>query len=325
AATSTRRPRHAARRNRQHTTRLPALAGLVVTTLVAGCTVGSPGSGDSGKPVALTTFTVIADMAENVAGDDVDVRSITKIGAEIHGYEPTPRDIQRAQDADIILDNGLGLERWFEQFVADLDVPHAVLSDGIDPLPIEGGDEDGEPNPHAWMSPDNAQRYVDNIVTALAETAPEHRDDFRARGERYKDRIADVGSSMRDELESIPERSRVLVTCEGAFGYLTRDTGMSEQYLWPVNAETEVTPQSMRAAVTRVEDDDVPAVFCESTVNDSTMRQVAADSGAEFGGTLHVDSLTESDGVAPTYLELLQHNARTITAGLTGAPTDADE
>lgn len=299
-----------------HSRRFVRLVALAITAgVLAACTVSPSGSSD--KPVALTTFTVIADMAENVAGDDVEVRSITKIGAEIHGYEPTPQDIRRAQGADIILDNGLGLERWFKQFVADLDSPHATLSDGVEPMAIADGDDEGKPNPHAWMSPANARRYVDNIVTALSKIAPKHHDEFRERADRYQERISDVGESLRSTLDTIPKSSRVLVSCEGAFSYLARDVGMAEQYLWPVNAESQATPGSVEAAITRVTDDQVPAVFCESTVNDSTMRQVARESEADFGGVLYVDSLTEPDGAAPTYLDMISTNAETIAHGLT--------
>lgn len=257
-------------------------------------------------------------MAENVAGNDVEVRSITKIGAEIHGYEPTPQDVRRAQHADVILDNGLGLERWFKKFVTDIDAPHVTLSKGVSPVAIEGGDEAGKPNPHAWMSPSNAKIYVDNIVAALSRIAPEHRSDFEARADRYRQRIDRVGKSLRSELETIPPKSRVLVTCEGAFSYLARDMKMAEQYLWPVNAESEATPRSIEATITRVQGDRVPAVFCESTVNDKAQRQVARETGAEFGDVLYVDSLTKPDGQAPTFLELLTHNSETITNALKG-------
>ena len=109
---------------------------------------------DGGKPRVLTTFSVVAVMAKNVAGDRVEVESITKPGAEIHGYEPTPSDIAKAEDADLIFDNGLGLERWFDQFVEGSDAERVTLSEGVQPIAIEGESEyAGKPNPHAWMSP----------------------------------------------------------------------------------------------------------------------------------------------------------------------------
>lgn len=270
------------------------------------------------QPVVLTTFTVLEDIAQNVAGDHLDVQSITKPGAEIHGYEPTPSDIRRAEDADLILDNGLGLELWFEQFVADIDVPHEVVSGGVEVVNISEDSYKGLPNPHAWMSPLNVQIYVDNMVDAFSELDPDHARDFRENGEAYKGKLQDVQDQLVDELSELPESQRALVTCEGAFSYLTRDAGLTEKYIWAVNAEQQATPTQISSAIEFVKDNDVPAVFCESTVSDKPMQQVVAATDAEFGGTLYVDSLSTKDGAVPTYLDLIQFDADTIITAMTG-------
>ena len=133
------------------------------------------------KMKVVTTFTVLADMAMNVAGDAADVVSITKPGAEIHGYEPTPQDIVRASDADLILWNGMNLELWFEQFFSNMeDVPSAILTDGIVPISISAGSYEGKPNPHAWMGLDNALIYIDNIVLAFSKQDPKNADVYMA-------------------------------------------------------------------------------------------------------------------------------------------------
>jgi manganese transport system substrate-binding protein len=253
---------------------------------------------------------VLADIAQNVAGDHLRVESITRVGAEIHGYEPTPGDIARA---------GLNLEAWFEQFVEQLDVPHVVVSDGIDPIDITEDAYAGKPNPHAWMSPVNVQIYVDNIVEAFSELDPEHAADFQANGEAYGAELQSVQDELIDELSALPENQRALVTCEGAFSYLARDAGLAEQYIWPVNAEQQATPQQIADAIEFVNDNDVPAVFCESTVSDAPMQQVVDATQAEFGGTLYVDSLSEADGPVPTYLDLIRFDADTIVTALTGS------
>jgi manganese transport system substrate-binding protein len=269
--------------------------------------------------VVLTTFTVLADVAQNVAGDHLRVESITKAGAEIHGYEPTPRDIAKASEADLILDNGLNLESWFGQFVESVDVPHVVVSDGVEPLDIAEDAYAGKPNPHAWMSPVNVQLYVDNMVDAFGELDPAHADDFEANGAAYKKELQKVQDELVDGLSALPENQRALVTCEGAFSYLARDAGLTERYIWPVNAEQQATPQQITSAIEFVEDNDVPAVFCESTVSDKPMRQVAEATGAAFGGTLYVDSLSEADGPVPTYLDLIRYDTTTIVDALTGS------
>ena len=292
---------------------------LALAAALAGCAGGAAdGDADDDRPVVLTTFTVLADMAQNVAGEHLRVESLTKVGAEIHGYEPTPGDVRRAADADLILDNGLGLEAWFAQFVDSVDVPHVVVSDGVEPIDISGDAYAGLPNPHAWMSPVNAAIYVDNMVSAFGELDPENADDYAANGEAYKAELQEVFDGLLAELDAVPEAERALVTCEGAFSYLARDAGLDEVYIWPVNAEQQATPQRIAAVIERVDDDGIPAVFCESTVSDRPMQQVVEATGAAFGGTLYVDSLSEPDGPVPTYLDLLRHDAELIVAGLRG-------
>ncbi|MEH3088393.1 MAG: metal ABC transporter substrate-binding protein [Microbacterium arborescens] len=283
--------------------------------MLAGC--GAPRTTAS-EPVVLTTFTVLADIARNVAGDRLEVRSITKAGAEIHSYEPTPRDIAAASDAALVLDNGLGLESWFARFVDTADAPHAVVSDGIDTIDITGDAYAGKPNPHAWMSPLNVQIYVANIVAAFSDLDPAGADAYAANGAAYTRELQQVHDELVAQLAALPERQRALVTCEGAFSYLARDAGLTEAYIWPVNAEQQATPQQIRDTIAFVDDHDVPAVFCESTVSDRPMRQVAEATGAAFAGILYVDSLSEADGPVPTYLDLIRHDADTIVAGLTG-------
>lgn len=294
-----------------------ATVALLLAAALSACAAPGGVAHDDGKPVVLATFTVIADIARNVAGEHLTVESITKAGAEIHGYEPTPGDIRKASDADLILDNGLNLELWFQQFVDELDVPHVVVSEGVEVMDIIEDAYAGKPNPHAWMSPVNVQLYVDNMVAAFSELDPGHAADFAANGEAYKSELQAVQDDLVSELSALPENERALVTCEGAFSYLARDAGLTEKYLWPVNAEQQATPQQIASAIEFVRAKEVPAVFCESTVSDRPMRQVVEATGATFGGTLYVDSLSEADGPVPSYLDLIRYDAATIIDALT--------
>lgn len=270
------------------------------------------------KMKVVTTFTVLADMAQNVAGDAAEVVSITKPGAEIHGYEPTPQDIVRASDADLVLWNGMNLELWFEQFVANLgDIPSVTLSEGIDPIAIGSGSYAGKPNPHAWMGLDNALIYIDNIATAFSEHDPENAATYAANAEAYKDALRATIEPLRQQIAAIPEDRRWLVTCEGAFSYLARDFGMRELYLWPMNADQVGTPQQVRGVIDGVRENDIPVVFCESTVSSAPAEQVARETGASYGGVLYVDSLSTADGPVPTYLDLLTVTSQTVADGLT--------
>lgn len=288
------------------------LGAMAAALLLAG-----PAAAE-GRMKVVTTFTVIADMAGRVAGDAADVVSITKPGAEIHGYEPTPQDIVRAQGADLILWNGMNLERWFEQFLANLgDVPAVTVSEGIDPIAIAGGAYEGKPNPHAWMGLENALIYVDNITAAFAEHDPANAATYEGNAAAYKAELQATLDPLNAEIAAIPEAQRWLVTCEGAFSYLARDLGLKELYLWPINADQMGTPQQVRAVIDGVRDNGIGVVFCESTVNSAPAEQVARETGAAFGGVLYVDSLSEPDGPVPTYLDLLRVTTETVVKGLT--------
>jgi len=286
-------------------------------SLAISAVCASPILASDDKFKAVTTFTVIADMARNVAGDAAIVESVTKAGAEIHGYQPTPRDIIRAQDADLILWNGLNLELWFEQFFSNLkEVPSVTLSDGVVPMSISGGDYNGKPNPHAWMSTTSAMIYVDNIRDAFVKYDPENAAIYTANAETYKNEIATVIKPFEADILTVPDGQRWLVSCEGAFSYLIRDLQMQELYLWPINADQQGTPQQVRKVIDRVREHNIPAVFCESTVNQSPAQQVARETDATYGGMLYVDSLTEADGAVPTYIDLLRTTIETIATAL---------
>jgi manganese transport system substrate-binding protein len=293
----------------------------VVALVLAGCGGDDRADGAADdRPVVLTTFTVLADMVRNVAGDRAEVASVVKVGGEIHGYEPTPSDLTTATRADLVIQNGLGLERWIEQFTDQVGVPEVVLGEGVETIPIAGtGEYGGKPNPHVWMSARHGAAYVEAIRDALIDLDPDGADTYRANAERYAAEVLAVGEEVRAALAELPAPRRALVTCEGAFSYLAADLGLDEAFLWPVNAEQEGTPQQIASVVGFVRDRGVPAVFCESTVSDRAQRQVAAESGSRFAGTLYVDSLSAADGPVPTYLDLLRHDASVIVAGLTGA------
>lgn len=269
------------------------------------------------RPKVVTTFTVLADMARNVAGDAAEVESLTKPGAEIHFYQPTPGDIRRALGADLVLWNGLNLEQWFQKFLANLgDVPSAVVSEGVAPIGITEGPYQGKPNPHAWMSPAIAEVYVANIRDALTRMDPANAATYAANADAYIGQIRATTAPIRGELAAIPEDRRWLATSEGAFSYLARDFGLRELYIWPINADQQGSPQQVRKVIDQMREHHVPAVFSESTIPADAAQQVARETGAKYGGVLYVDSLSTPDGPVPTYIDMLKTTAGTIAAGL---------
>jgi len=265
----------------------------------------------------ITTFTIIQDIAQNVAGESAVVESITKPGAEIHNYQPTPKDIIKAQDADLILWNGLHLEQWFERFFKTLPkkIPSIIVSEGIQPLSIYEGPYKGIPNPHAWMSPKNVMIYVENIHQALVKYDPAHTEQYNQNAAKYREKLMALDTEIREKLANIPESQRWLVTSEGAFSYLAKEYGFSELYLWPINAEQQGSPQQIRKVIEQVKAHHIPVVFSESTISDKPAKQVAKETGAKYGGVLYVDSLSTQDGPVPTYLDLLSTTVNTISKG----------
>lgn len=284
---------------------------------VAALAVFSPAMAEEAKPFkVVTTFTIIQDIAQNIAGDKAVVESITKPGAEIHGYQPTPHDIVRAQSADLVLWNGFGLERWFEKFLQNVkDVPSVVVSEGVEPVGIREGPYTGKPNPHAWMSPTNGLIYIENIRKALVQYDPANAKTYNANAAAYAEKIKALDAPLRKELMAIPEDRRWLVSSEGAFSYLTRDYTMREAYLWPINADEQGTPQQVRHVIDLVRENKIPVIFSESTISDRAAKQVASETGARYGGVLYVDSLSAKGGPVPTYIDLLKVTVETIVKG----------
>lgn len=264
----------------------------------------------------VTTFTIIQDIAQNIAGNAAIVESITVPGAEIHEYEPTPKDLVRAQSADLVLWNGLNLERWFERFFEDIkDVPSVIVSEGVDPMPIREGSYKGNPNPHAWMSPTEGLIYVENIRKALVKYDPKNAEIYNQNAASYIKKIQDMDRPLREKLSRIPQENRWLVTSEGAFSYLTRDYGFKEAYLWPINAEQQGTPKQVKAIIDLVRANKIPVIFSESTISNKPAIQVSRETGIKYGGVLYVDSLSQQDGPVPTYIDLLNVTVETIAKG----------
>ncbi len=297
--------------------RSPLLSTPLFTTVIAVIAmlfISQPAFAKKFKVV--TTFTIIQDIAQNVAGDAAIVESITKPGAEIHDYQPTPKDIIKAYDADLILWNGMNLELWFERFFENFqNTPAVIVTEGIEPMSIREGDYQGTPNPHAWMSPANAAIYIENIRKAFVQHDPKNAEIYNQNAKDYAAKIAKLDAPLRERLERIPAEQRWLVSSEGAFSYLTKDYGFKEVYLWPINAEEQGSPQQVKKVIDTVRKYNIPVVFSESTISDKSARQVSKETGAAYGGVLYVDSLSTAEGPVPTYIDLLNTTVDTIAKG----------
>jgi manganese/iron transport system substrate-binding protein len=297
---------------------LSALCSTALAFAITAVPIANDARADTKPFRVVTTFTIIQDIAQNVAGSAAVVESITKPGAEIHDYQPTPLDIVKAQSADLVLWNGMNLERWFERFFENVsDVPSVVVSEGIQPVGITDGPYTGKPNPHAWMSPTNALIYIENIRKALVAHDQKNADAYNANAAAYSAKIKALDAPLRARIAAIPEAQRWLVTSEGAFSYLARDYGMREAFLWPINADEQGTPKQVRKVIDLVRANKVPVVFSESTISDKPAKQVAKETGTRYGGVLYVDSLSAESGPVPTYIDLLKVTVETIVEGFT--------
>ena len=275
----------------------------------------SAASRDSLK--VITTFTILADMAQNVAGDLAIVESITKPGAEIHDYQPTPKDISKVKDADLILWNGFNLEIWFEKFFVNFkNIPSAILTKNVVPIPIKYGDYKGKPNPHAWMNIENAVIYIDNIEKALSKIDKKNEKIYKLNANNYKQEILKNIRPIKDKILSIPTKKRWLVTCEGAFSYLTEYYEMKELFIWPTNSDTMGTPKQVKNVIDVINNNQIEVIFCESTVSQKPALQIAKETNISYGGILYVDSLSTKNGSVSTYLDLLKETSLTIMEGL---------
>lgn len=271
---------------------------------------------ETNKEVILASFTVLADIIENVAKDEFVVKSIIKPGVEVHGYQPTPSDLIKASKAFVFIDNGFGFELWAEKFVSNLQINRVTISNRLEPIFISEDFYKGKPNPHAWISPKRGMIYVDVIVDYLSELKPSEAESFKNNGQIYKNKIAKIDKDFSLFINNLEKNNRYLVTCEGAFSYLTNDYGLKEAYLWPVNAESQITPKRMARTISLVKNKNIPSVFCESTVSNESQMVVARATGAKFGGDLFVDSISQDNKSANTYLKMLQHNLTLIKKGL---------
>ena len=266
----------------------------------------------SNKKLLLVSFTVLEDIVRNIVGEEFNVKSITKPGMEVHGYQTTPSDLIKGSRAEVFIDNGFGFELWAEKFVSNLKVKRITIANNLKPLFIGEDAYKGKPNPHAWISPKRGIIYVDTLSRALSELKPQSKTVFKKNAEIYKNKLLEIDEDFSLFLNTLKKNQKYLVSCEGAFTYLTNDYGLKEAYLWPVNAESQITPKRMAKVINLVKTNDIPAVFCESTVSSESQLAVARETGAKFGGNFFVDSLSEKNGPASSYIDLLNHNLNLI-------------
>lgn len=273
---------------------------------------GRPGD----RPLVVASASIFADMAEVIAGPELEVRSIVPVGGDPHTFEPTPEAAELVANADLILVNGLTFEGWILELIATSGskAPVVVITEGIAPLGSLSYANSADP--HAWMSALNGQVYARNVYQALSEHYTAFADQFAFNFGIYLKQLQDLDRWIRDTIAVIPVQHRVLVTSHDAFQYYGREYGLRLEAILGTSTDADAQMADVARVVNLVKNNGLPALFVESTVNPRLIRQIAEDTGARIGGSLFSDSLGEKGGPGDTYLKMLRHNTRTIVGGL---------
>ncbi len=288
-------------------------AGACVLVL-AGCGDGNEQEIENEGMQVTVSFSILADFAEQVVGERGTVEYLVPIGEEPHEYEPVPSDFQKVSDADVFYVNGLDLEEWLSGLVQNVgDVPIVELTGGIEPVPLEG--EDGS-DPHAWLSPELAPVYIENLVEDLVERDPEGEEEYRENADAYLEELEELHEWTVEETDQVQEEDRYIVMSENAFKYFGRSYNFETDGVWEINSHEEGTPGQINRLVDLVEEEQIPALFVESTIDQRYMETVSDNTGVDIFGEVYTDALGTEGSGAETYIDMMRHNVETIVSGL---------
>ncbi len=268
-------------------------------------------------PRVLATTSFLADITQQLAGNDFVVESLLPVGSDPHTYEPVPGDAQKIAEADLILMNGLNLEGWLEKLIQNSgsNAPVVVLTTGI--VPIGSADHANSYDPHAWMNPAYGRIYLRNALEALLSLAPERADSLQSRYDRYDQQLAALDKRIEQMLAAVPQKQRIIATSHDAFRYFGNRYNFSVISVLGTTTDAEVRLEDLQQLIATIAAQDLPAIFVESTINPKLMQQVAGDAGIRIGGKLFADSMGPKGSGADSYLGMLEHNARVLYEGLT--------
>lgn len=268
------------------------------------------------KKLVVATASMIADMAENIAGGEVEVKMIVPIGGDPHLYEPTPRDAQMVNKANLVLMNGLTFEGWLTELVENsgTKASSVLVTKGI--TPIKSTAYENSADPHAWMDVELGLTYIKNIKNALVELAPEHEKTFEFNYGVYKKQLEELDQYIINQIQTIPTNQRVLITSHDAFQYYGRKYGIRLEAILGTSTDAEVQTSDIMRLNKVIKESGVPAVFIESTVNPKLLEQLAKDNDIEVGGQLYADSIGDKDSPAPSYIDMLKYNTDVIVKAL---------
>ena len=292
---------------------------LQFATALIGLSLAAPTSAWSDNPIpVVATFSILGDMVKRIGGDHVAVTTLVGADGDAHVYQPIPADARAVSQADILVFNGLAFEGWLDRLVeaSNFDGIRVVASEGIEPIAFENGDDHAAFDPHAWQSLANAVVYVDNITAVLATADPANASSYYRNRAAYVAEIEALDAEIREIAAALPEDGRTVVTSHDAFGYFSEAYGLHFVAPHGVSTESEPSAADVAALIRQIRGEGIKAIFIESITDSRLLEQIANETGASIGGTLYSDSLSNPDGPASTYLDMMRYNALTLARAL---------
>ena len=286
--------------------------------LVVLCSVLTTPSLAQDKLKVVATFSLLADFVKNVGGERVDVRALVGPNGDAHVYQPTPADAKTLVDAKVVVVNGLGFEGWMERLIKASGTKAAMVTatKGVKPRKAKDGHGHGDADPHAWQSVANAKLYVANIRDGLSAADPAGKSAYEANATAYLAKLDALDAEVKAEIAKIPADRRKIITTHDAFGYFAAAYGVTFIAPQGVSTESEVSAKDVAKIITQIKKQKIPAVFLENVTDDRMLKRIGAESGARIGGTLYSDALTDGQGPAPTYLDMMRHNVKQLAEAL---------
>lgn len=277
------------------------------------------------KKIVVATASMLSDMAENIAGGIVEIKCIVPIGGDPHLHEPTPRDAQMVNQADLILKNGLTFEGWLSELIENSGTTAEVIQVTAGVSTIQSTQYKNSTDPHAWMDASLGLVYIKNIKDALVKLDPDNAEIYQFNYGIYKKQLEDLDNYIKQAIKKIPPAKRVLITSHDAFQYYGQAYGIRLEAILGTSTDAEAQTSDIIRLNKVIRESKIPAVFIESTVNPKLLRQLAKDNDIEIGGQLYADSIGDKDSPAPTYLDMLKYNTDIIVAALTKEKQDTSE
>jgi len=271
------------------------------------------------KPLVVSSASIFADMASAIGGDLIESVSIVPIGGDPHIYEPTPGDVRVLVKADLILQNGLTFEGWITDLIKNSGskAPVITITEGI--IPITSEMHQNATDPHAWMEPVNGKIYAHNIKAALLQLLPNNHEQIIAQFDKYVAQLDELDNYIKVNISRIDTNKRILITSHDSFHYYGRRYGLRLESVMGTSTDADVRTSDLMRLNEVIQQQKIPVVFIESTINPKLLNQVAADNDISIGGKLYSDSLGDKDSPASTYLKMVRYNTDVIVSGLTSA------